>query len=204
MKISKIYEKYQIMPQLSTHMLRVAGVGKIILDRWKGSVDKDLVIKSLLLHDMGNIVKFDLETLIMPIENIEHWRLVQKEWRNKYGTDAYEATKQITKELGRSDVAKIMENEHSGYRSGNPALLLSLGWPEKILSYCDVRVVPSGVASLKERISDLQNRYGRKLEWYDFLYKLESDIKVATDTDLDSITEELVEPLFDELLKTQI
>lgn len=200
MKLYDVYEKYQIMPQLATHMLRVAGVGKLILGGWKNDIDYDLVLRTLLLHDMGNIIKFDLESQIIPIDNIEYWRSVQKDWLGKYGSDVHSATTRIVKELNQDKVLAILEEEHSVYMMTDKIGILNNSWPAKILAYCDVRVTPSGIGTMKERIDDLQKRYGRNLEWYDFLYALESDIKMATNTDLDSITEELAEPLFDDLL----
>ena len=40
----------------------------------------------------------------------------------------------------------------------------------------------------------------REIGWYNFLYKLEEQIREQTTIDLDKITEKDVEPLFDELL----
>ncbi|MFH2085740.1 MAG: HD domain-containing protein [bacterium] len=200
MTIQDVYAKYHIMPQLATHMLRVAGVGKLIVDGWKGGIDRDLVMRSLLLHDMGNIVKFDLGKNIIQIENLEYWKKIQAKYREKYGTNAHEATTKIVAELGQDDTNLIMGREHAGYASDNPAQLLEQGWGGKILSYCDVRVVPTGVTTLKKRIEDLQRRYGREMGWYDFLYKLEEQVRRQTNVDLDEISEEDVEPLFEELL----
>ena len=60
MTISQIYNKYSIPINLKKHMLRVAAVGKIICDNTKDiKINKNLIIKTLLLHDIGNILKFD-------------------------------------------------------------------------------------------------------------------------------------------------
>lgn len=200
MQIKQVYDKYQIMPQLATHMLRVASVGKFVLSGWKEEIDTDLVTRTLLLHDMGNILKFDLENPLVPIENIEYWRNIQNQWIDKYGSNVHNTTISILKELNQDKAAEVLEEEHSVYSTDDKMGILNNSWPAKILAYCDVRVTPYGVVTMKERIDDLQKRYGRNLDWYDFLYRLESDIKMATDTDLDSITEELAKPLFDELL----
>ena len=40
MKISEIYEKYKIMPNLQEHMLRVAGVASIICDNFSKKIEK--------------------------------------------------------------------------------------------------------------------------------------------------------------------
>ena len=200
MQIKQIYEKYEIMPQLETHMLRVAGVGKLILDGWSGAIDRDLVMRTLLLHDMGNIVKFDLTKLILPIENIEHWIEVQQEWWNKYGRDTHGVTVAIARELKQDDVIEVFEQEHGGYSSGDTGQILRQSWPAKMLAYADVRVTPTGVVPMRERIADLQKRYGRELSWYDFLYPLEEQIREQTTLDLNKINEQGVTPFFTELL----
>lgn len=206
MTIEEIYSKYQIMPQLSLHMRRVAGVGKLILDGWNGEIDRDLVIRTLLLHDMGNIVKFDLteagqkKLKSAELVDLPHWRQVQQKFWDKYGRDTHEVTKQINQELGQHDVIAVMEQDHVGYANGYPDQLLNQSWPAKILGYCDVRVTPIGVVPMKTRIEDLYHRYGRELSWYDFLYNLEEKVKQMTTTDLTAITEEAVAPFFDEWL----
>ncbi|PIR98965.1 hypothetical protein COT87_01950 [Candidatus Collierbacteria bacterium CG10_big_fil_rev_8_21_14_0_10_44_9] len=210
MQIKQIYEKYQIMPQLATHMLRVAGVGKLILNGWKVKIDQDLVIRTLLLHDMGNIAKFDLSVegqkkfISIESENLEYWRKLQEVFWNKYGKDTHGATNAIVAELGQLDVLAILNEEYSGYTSGDESQILRQSDAAQILAYCDVRVTPSGVVPMKERITDLHKRYGRELSWYDFLYKLEEQVREQTTIDLDSIDEHDVEPLFDELLEYRL
>ena len=206
MQINQIYAKYQIMPQLATHMLRVGGVGKLILDGWSGEIDQDLVLRSLLLHDMGNMAKFDLSDAgqqklrsVGPVD-LPLWRERQESFWHTYGRDAHEATIAILRELGQTDVITVLEEDHIGYADGDAALLLKQGWPAKIVGYADIRVVPNGVVPMKERIADIHRRYGRALSWYDFLYELEREVAGMTTTDLSSITEADVLPFFDELL----
>ena len=51
-------------------MYRVAALGSLICDRLiSQKVDNDLILKTLLLHDMGNILKFDFERLDLFEEN---------------------------------------------------------------------------------------------------------------------------------------
>lgn len=200
MTIKDLYLQYHIMPQLQTHMLRVAGVGKIILSGWKENIGTDLVMKSLLLHDMGNIVKFDLENPLMEMTDLDHWKQVQQDFFEKYGRETHKVTTQIISEIGENEVNKVMEEEHAGYVAGDTMKIGNASWPAKILAYCDVRVDPWGVVPMSKRIEDLHKRYGQDLSWYDFLYTLEEEIKIMTRIDLNSINEESVQPLFDELL----
>ena len=61
MTILEIYEKYKIMPQLRTHMLRVAAVGKIVCDAVNEKVkqniisDKQLAINAKIAQFQKNI-----------------------------------------------------------------------------------------------------------------------------------------------------
>ncbi len=211
MQIKQIYEKYQIMPQLATHMLRVAGVGKLVLAGWQGEIDSDLVIRTLLLHDMGNITKFDLSDQWQqkmhgtdPTLDLPYWRAVQQASWEKYGKDTHSTTQAIVAELGQQDVLTILEQEHSGYASADAKQILSQPNAAQILAYCDVRVTPAGVVPMRVRIADLQARYGRALSWYDFLYALEESVRGKTTTHLDQINEASVEPFFEELLRYNV
>ncbi len=60
MTIQQLYEKYEIMPNLQLHMYRVAAVAKMICDHFQKPINKQEVIITCLLHDIGNIIKFDL------------------------------------------------------------------------------------------------------------------------------------------------
>ena len=62
MKIKDIYSKYNIPPNLQLHMFRVAAFADILCDNHKKvDFDKEIIIKSCLLHDLGNIIKFDFD-----------------------------------------------------------------------------------------------------------------------------------------------
>ena len=48
------------MPNLAMHQLRVAGVAMQICESLDTNIDTNSVVKACLLHDMGNIIKFNL------------------------------------------------------------------------------------------------------------------------------------------------
>jgi len=60
--ITEIYEHYNIPPWLQEHMLRVSAVSSIICDQLGDKVRKHEVVSACLLHDMGNIIKFDFDS----------------------------------------------------------------------------------------------------------------------------------------------
>lgn len=206
MTIKDIYAKYQIMPQLAMHMLRVAGVGKIVAEHWSDQCDTKFVSDLCLLHDVGNIVKFvlkDGDSKFGKIENIEYWKKVQNDYCTKYGKDAHDATIGILHDAGLPQfVSYIGEEEELYFAEAKEEELAKARVPAIILMYSDCRVTPTGVVSYRERIDDLKNRYGGggTPTWYDWTYWFEDWIQTKVDIDLGSITEDSVKPLFDELL----
>lgn len=162
--ILEIYEQYKIMPNLSLHQLRVASVIALIIKNLDIEVDRDVAIEAGLLHDMGNIIKFDLNYFPEFSEplGLEYWQKVQNEYFEKYGRDEHEATQKILKELNVNPrVIEIDSNMVFGNlcidRDGNDIEL-------KLLHYADMRVGPHGILSYEERMEDARKRYENKLD----------------------------------------
>lgn len=207
MTIRELYKKYHIMPQLVEHQLRVGYVGKIIAENWVDPCDAQLVTKVCLLHDMGNIVKFDLSNRDVEkfgvIAEVEFWREIQQQYRDKYGKDANEATSKILKEAQLEEYGKYIAEEAKLYfAEANDAMLSKASVASIILMYADCRVVPKGLVSYRERINDLQERYGGigTPTWYDWTFWFEDWMQSKVKLDLNSITEEVAQSNFDELL----
>lgn len=156
MNILEIYNKYHLPENLQMHMLRVAACSKMIIDNWNGpKIDKEAIIKVSLLHDVGNIVKIP--------ENFsqdEGFRKIRKKYFDKYGTNDHE----INLEIGRKEGLNKKELEIlDGKRSRkNEETLKSNSYERKISAYCDQRVSPNGVVSIKERLEDAKIRYKDK------------------------------------------
>ncbi|MGD0665386.1 MAG: HD domain-containing protein [Rhabdochlamydiaceae bacterium] len=148
--INEIYERFNIMPYLQLHMRRVAAVGELILSA-ESDASKDDVVAALLLHDLGNIVKFRLE------EEDATWKKIQQEMIAKYGSVDHGATEKMVHELGVNDrVASLI----AGMGFDNlPGVIESSDRELKICLYSDQRVAPYGVVSLQERFADLRKRY---------------------------------------------
>lgn len=61
--IKSIYDQFKVPPDLRKHMAKVTAVVSIVCDNWEGpKIDKQSTIAAALLHDIGNLVRFDLET----------------------------------------------------------------------------------------------------------------------------------------------
>lgn len=166
MNILEVYKKYQIMPQLMEHQFTVAAVGKLICENFilGTQVDSVNIITACLLHDMGNIVKFDLSQtdklypkLLSSEREREYWQNVKQEFREKYGSSSHEATKNIVEELGISPRVKELV-VCVGFEQGIQNAATS-DFGKKICAYSDMRVGPLGVVYLEERLADLRVRY---------------------------------------------
>ncbi len=57
--ITEVYDDYLIVINLQEHQRRVAAVAKLIAENFSGELDRNGVIEAALLHDMGNIIKFN-------------------------------------------------------------------------------------------------------------------------------------------------
>ena len=166
MTIAKVYEKYRIMPQLAEHQFKVAGVAKLLCENLKTAVDCREVVAACLLHDMGNIIKFDLKFTaellpgrFAPAE-LKTWQEVKDSYLEKYGPDEHHATLLIGQELGVGE--RILELiDCIGFQNGQ-SNAASPDFGKKICAYSDMRVGPLGVISLEQRFADLRDRYEHK------------------------------------------
>jgi hypothetical protein len=164
MNIVEIYQQYQIMPQLQLHQLRVAAVAQMLARAIDKNLNQEAIIKACLLHDMGNIIKFDLRAMALPhfLEPAgqEYWLKVQTEFLNKYGNDEHEATIQIARELNVSKyVIELIDSIGFNMLAKN---YVAKDLAKMICEYADNRVAPLGIVSLEQRLHDLEKRYAHK------------------------------------------
>ncbi|MBI2004282.1 HD domain-containing protein [Candidatus Pacearchaeota archaeon] len=157
--IEKIYKKYKIMPNLRAHMYRVAAVASVISDNFPEKLDKNLIITACLLHDMGNIIKFNLDNFpeFLKPNGREYWNEIRKKYIEKYGNNEHEATIKIAKELNAEE--KVINLLKSFIFSKSCDVGKGNDWHEKICFYSDVRVSPYEVVSIEERFIDGEKRY---------------------------------------------
>lgn len=195
MKIVDIYETYTIPPHLALHQRTVAAVAKSICS-YIGSNETNDIVTACLLHDMGNIIKFTLDKQIpgLELENIKHWKTVQQHFFDTYGRDEHHATIEIAKEIGVG--ARILSIIDAIGLPHSTDTLATHDEAKIIANYSDMRVDPSGVATLKERIEDLKMRYGvspASDAYHHALRAMEILIFKKTDKLPDDITKESVE-----------
>ncbi len=160
MKISEVYSKSQIPPNLQTHMLTVAAVGVFLSENWKTGVDVNLVRRVLLIHDLAKIINFDFThskyLLGQEAKESSKWEQVQREIVEKYGRNEEVAVLKMATELGLSSQEQFVLAEMSEV---NFAHHIEEGNNElKICFYSDFRVAPSGVTSITARLDELITR----------------------------------------------
>lgn len=166
MLMTKIYKKYKITQPLQLHQFRVAAVAKQVCDSLTVKVDEEVVITACLLHDIGNILKFEFSypAEFFEPEGIDYWKKVKKEFEEKYGSDEHKATLEIAKELGASQ--KIINCIDSiGFREIN-SNYFSGTLEQKICNYADMRVGPHGIIQIGERLKDGQKRYQHRKSYF--------------------------------------
>lgn len=156
--ISEIYQKYKIMPILASHQIKVAAVALAICESLEEKVDEDSVVLACLFHDMGNIIKSNLDYFSEEnISNKEYWKEVKREYIERYGNEEHKATYEIAKELNLSEkVINIIKTIDS---KDIVELKDSLNLEDKLCIYCDNRVAPFNVVSIEDRNEEIKKRY---------------------------------------------
>ena len=156
MNIIVIYKKYHLPENLQMHMLRVAACSNLIIDNWNGpKIDKESIIRVCLLHDMGNMVKIPED-----FSKDQEFLKIRKKYFDKYGTNDHEINLEIGKQEGLTEQElTILDGKRS---RKNEETLKSNSYERKICAYCDQRVAPDGVVSIKERLEDAKVRYKNK------------------------------------------
>jgi hypothetical protein len=206
----EIYDAYRIMPSLQLHQLRVAAVGKTICEDLTREVDTHAVVLACLFHDMGNIIKSDLETFpdFLEPEGKAHWQLVKDDFLARYGKDENMATAVIAEEIDLPvGVCALMGgvgfSKLERTRDG-------ASFEQKIVEYADLRVGPHGVLSMDARIGEASPRYQGKHpdmprsseEFERFVaaaHEVEQQVFGEATIAPDDITEQSVQPLLTEL-----
>src|SRR3990167_4209416 len=147
------------MPNLQEHMLRVAAVASLICDNFNEPLPKEDIVTACLLHDMGNIIKSNLQYFpeFLEPEGLEYWQNVKNEYIKKYGNDEELAHKKIIAKLGVSEKVIALVDQISFplccSHKDNPDFAV------KIVNYADWRVSPYGVVSYDERMDEAKKRY---------------------------------------------
>ncbi len=161
--IRDIYDRFLILPNLRLHMFRTAAVAEIMCDNWRGAaIDRNCIIAACLLHDIGNIVKFDLKKSDAPllgneVNRLGYWRKVKRDTIHRYGSNDHGATHNMMIEIGvNRRVLFLVDRIGDALRKKG-----SRDYAQMLCNYADNRVSPCGVLSISDRFSDFIDRYSR-------------------------------------------
>lgn len=184
MNILEIYDQFKIPPWLQRHQLEVAAVGLYVVDHWQGSkLNKRALTEALLLHDMGNIVKFKRPFLGVAKKDLAYWERVQDEVIATYGKTTHDVTEAIIKEIGVSKETFEIVRQMRFTADGQP---LSESWEAKIADFADTCVTPKGIEGFEARMIDLLERYkgrseGRVQTWRRTAVEVQENVDVELD-----------------------
>ncbi|HEY4488612.1 MAG TPA: HD domain-containing protein [Candidatus Paceibacterota bacterium] len=214
--VQEAYTAHRLMPALQLHQLRVAGVGQIVSRALSREIDERHVVLACLFHDMGNIIKSDLDTFpeFSEPEGVAHWQLIKDEIIARYGADEHAATVAIAHELSlEEEVIRLIDGVGFGKLVQTRE---STSYEQKIVEYADLRVGPHGVLTLESRLREARGRYlsrahsdmarldDRFEEYLHAAHDIERQIFEGTDIGPEEITEHGVEQLFESLRGMQI
>lgn len=213
MTIGEVYQKFGIPPNLQEHMLRVWAVVDFLEKHWLGEkVDWEMTKKAALLHDLGNMVKFDFdkhpEFLGEEQKNIDFWRKAKEDLVAKYGADDHEATRKMLQDIGIDEL--LTETILSKSFGRSVATVESDNWPLKILYYADLLTLPSGIGTLEDRMADVRNRMPKYTQRPDFedlvaaCRQIESQIQANLTVPVSEITNETIKIDWEVLKRTEV
>ncbi len=205
MNIIEIYKKYELPEHLQIHMLRVAACCMQILDNWNSDIkiDNDSLIRIALLHDMGNMAKMAENQVTNP-----RFARIREEYINQYGKDDHKINIIIGRQEGLTDEElDILDRKQL---RKNKEIKDSNNYILKICAYCDQRVSPNGVDSLKGRLEELQERHKNKpngsmhdpkvaKELIQYAFAIEEQVMSQCTLSKDAINDESIEPYIEEL-----
>ncbi len=169
------------------------------------------VVTAALLHDVGNIVKitFDIAPDFFAPEGVAYWQARQAETIAKHGADDHVATACLLRELGVSEeIIAITEAADVEFLTRDPQVITS---EKLIMHYSDMRVGLFGVVSLKERITDLHQRYvphrltSESIDLcFENLTAFETELFADSELTPADITDERIAPVMETLLDWEV
>lgn len=152
------------MPQLQTHQFRVAAVAKQICQAQMVPVDTESMVRACLIHDIANIIKFDLQRFpeFLQPHGLAYWQAVQQQYKKDYGNDEHQASLTIAAKLGQPQ--RIIDLIEGVGFAEIPAAAATSDLELKICCYADQRVTPFGVVSIQERLDEGRKRYAGRTD----------------------------------------
>jgi putative nucleotidyltransferase with HDIG domain len=177
--IYSLYKEYHVPKHVIKHMLKVAKIAEKLCDNLTKAdhkINKELVVKAALLHDLVRVADFsklDLKRFKqeMRSKDIEKWI----ELREKHGLEGHvKAGAKILKDLGHNRIANLIA------KHGIFSVDELKSWEEKVLYYADKRVVGSRKVRLKTRLRKIWKKHPASKSLGPKIIALEKELKAAT------------------------
>lgn len=169
MTIQDIYNHYTILPSLQQHMLRVGAFTISILNSIRKSnisINEQSCISTALLHDLWNIVKFDMSLYPQLFEPkwLAYWTKRKNETLETYWFPADMATLAMIDSLNLQPWTKQLVNTflHNHFHN---ALHDWLPLEVLIIHFADMNIWKEGYLHRRQRCKKLWKRHMRN-KWY--------------------------------------
>jgi len=200
--IDSIYRRFRMPKHLQDHLRRAAAVGRFICEHWKGKeIDVDNVVAVLLLHDLGNVVRFDfdnveLNSLYEEDSDLGDLKRIKNEAIERYGEDDHVATDKMCRELEVNDRILFLLKNKTFVQ--NKDICAAGDFELKICAYADQRIGPRGVMGLEERLDKAKARGSKSMQHpeADLLVncalKIEKQVLDNTDLSAEEISDEAI------------
>ena len=189
-------------------MLRVAGLGWMVVNAWTGpKLDKDSIIQTLLFHDIAKPVTFDLSKQAefgLSSDRLEKLKQDTNYLVHHYGSDEHQVALKIFQEIGLSpESQRLIENLEWHYTDD---LIKKNDLSALITIYSDMRIGPQGLLLIKQRVLELHSRMPIQnlTERLDSADRLEAIIAQNTDIDLTKISAQSIEVLAKQFEQKQV
>jgi len=210
--IQDIYIKYKTPPPLIHHLYRVTAYALFLADHLVPNVqlNRDLITKACLFHDIGNIIKFDFrpnKLIEIPDQDVAKWKKVQEDFIAKYGPNENIAVNKIIAEIGLDENIQLLLKQ-TGMEKIKYALS-SDNWNIKLIRIADEHISPQGVVTITQRYADVLERYqGRNHhladkkeseERLELAIELEKQIQSQCTCNLQDVSNVDIEPYIDTL-----
>ncbi len=217
MLISTFYHQYEIPSNLQRHMYLVAAVGAYIADHWDDPhvLDRERIVKALLLHDTGNIIKFDFSRPDIlgeaVVKELDKWKRIHREFTQRYGNENV-ATHALARQSGVD--GKVLEILGAVGSENLYKALETTDWNKKIACYSDFRIGPFGALTVNERFDDIVARYrglGHAMSDIEETERkrqrcleLEKQLQAHVPIDLQDIDEKVIKDIAGKLMQTEL
>jgi len=158
--IKPIYDKYHVLPGVRKHMILAASVGNFLCKQL--AIPSETVVAALLLHDIGSVVKFRIDSPLSKDASKEEQKqllIAQQKIKERFGEEEHSATANILVDIGVDKNIQEIINKAQYSRAKE---ISSESVEVQICWYADYRVAPSGVVSVDKRAEDIAHRYHKR------------------------------------------